>query len=276
MLKKLLSICLLMPTLVMASGDLCDPKTSTIGDCVKEINKRIKKLEEENQAQQEEIQALKLTNGLVAYYPFNGNANDVSGNGHHGTVKGATLTKDRLGNADSAYSFDGNDYIQFNTPVVHYIPPYSVSFRIKYDAVPSVNGYIISNGAQTGSQGFAFAVVGSSHVYCNQSYPKGTLFFIAGYQDSAVKTTVFAPMSLGQWHHVTGTWDGDRVALYIDGQLAQTDVCEGSSTFDSPNNMRIGAPSNKLSGYLSGQVDELRIYNRALTDVEIQSLYKQR
>ena len=50
-----------------------------------------------------------LNSGLVAYYPFNGNADDESGNGNNGTVNGATLATDRNGNADSAYSFDGND-----------------------------------------------------------------------------------------------------------------------------------------------------------------------
>ena len=53
------------------------------------------------------------TNGLVAYYPFNGNANDESGNGNNGTVNGATLTSDRFGNSGKAYSFDGiSNYIQ--------------------------------------------------------------------------------------------------------------------------------------------------------------------
>jgi hypothetical protein len=53
-----------------------------------------------------------LSRGLVAYYPLNGNADDMSGNGNHGTVDGATLTQDRFGNQNSAYSFDGvNDYI---------------------------------------------------------------------------------------------------------------------------------------------------------------------
>ena len=49
------------------------------------------------------------TNGLVGYWPFNGNANDESGNGNNGIVTGATLTSDRFGNANSAYSFDGLD-----------------------------------------------------------------------------------------------------------------------------------------------------------------------
>ena len=53
-----------------------------------------------------------LNEGLVAYYPFNGNANDESGNGHHGTVNGATLAEDRFGEDNRSYSFDGeNDYI---------------------------------------------------------------------------------------------------------------------------------------------------------------------
>ena len=51
------------------------------------------------------------TNGLVAYYPFNGNANDASGNGNNGVVNGATLTSDRNGNVENAYNFDGSNFI---------------------------------------------------------------------------------------------------------------------------------------------------------------------
>ena len=47
------------------------------------------------------------TNGLVGWWPFNGNANDESGNGNNGTVNGATLTSDRFGSINSAYSFNG-------------------------------------------------------------------------------------------------------------------------------------------------------------------------
>ena len=49
-----------------------------------------------------------LSSGLVAYYPFNGNTNDESGNDNHGTNNGATLTADRFGNADKAMSFDAD------------------------------------------------------------------------------------------------------------------------------------------------------------------------
>jgi hypothetical protein len=56
------------------------------------------------------------TNGLVGWWPFNGNANDESGNGNNGTVNGATLTSDRFGNINQAYGFDGNDWIEMNIP----------------------------------------------------------------------------------------------------------------------------------------------------------------
>src|ERR1035441_4728412 len=52
-----------------------------------------------------------LTNGLVAYYPFNGNANDTAGT-NNGTVQGATLTTDRFNKANSAYYFNGNSWIE--------------------------------------------------------------------------------------------------------------------------------------------------------------------
>ena len=53
-----------------------------------------------------------LTDGLVVYYSFNGNAIDESGNGDNGTVLGATLTEDKPGNVDGAYRFDRTGYIE--------------------------------------------------------------------------------------------------------------------------------------------------------------------
>ncbi len=67
------------------------------------------------------------TGGLVAYYPFNGNANDVSGNGYNGTVNGATLTTDRFGNPNSAYNFNGNFQSILTNIVQTNINAYSVS-----------------------------------------------------------------------------------------------------------------------------------------------------
>ena len=72
------------------------------------------------------------SNGLVGYWPFNGNANDESGNGNNGTVSGATLTNDRNGIANKAYSFNGiSDYITISSnALINITGSYSVSFWI--------------------------------------------------------------------------------------------------------------------------------------------------
>jgi hypothetical protein len=95
-----------------------------------------------------DIASADINTGLVAYYPFNGNANDQSGNGNHGTVFEATLTTDRFGNDNSAYSFDGvNDYISVNdTPELSGGSPLvkTVSIWFKTNETPEGNYPIIS------------------------------------------------------------------------------------------------------------------------------------
>ena len=80
-----------------------------------------------------------LNNGLIGYWPFNGNANDESGNGHNGIVNGATLTSDRFGNSNSAYEFDGTNYIDFNG--LNILGDFSISFRFKKELPTTVQSY---------------------------------------------------------------------------------------------------------------------------------------
>jgi hypothetical protein len=96
-----------------------------------------------------------LTDGLVAYYPFNGNANDVSGNGHHGTVNAAILAEDRFGNPDSAYDFDGdNDYIWLgDIPSANAM---TIAAWIQWMGTPPT-GYVILGSANSGHE-FIFEV----------------------------------------------------------------------------------------------------------------------
>ena len=84
------------------------------------------------------------TNGLVAYYPFNGNAKDSSGNGNNGSVNGATLTTDRFGNCNSAYLFDGvSNYISLPTSKLINLNTYSYSLWVMPTAIPTNNGGIL-------------------------------------------------------------------------------------------------------------------------------------
>ncbi len=89
------------------------------------------------------------TNGLVAWYPFNGNANDESGNGNHGVVSGATLTTDRFGNANSAYHFDGvDDFMRLvKSDTADFSNGFTISFWVQVEAIPTV--YCSANGVVT-------------------------------------------------------------------------------------------------------------------------------
>ena len=86
-----------------------------------------------------------LTDGLVAYYPFNGDAEDYSGNENHGSVYGPILTDDRLGDSGNAYFFDGNaDFIEVpdEASFETITDELSISFWLRFDVDPSQYPYV--------------------------------------------------------------------------------------------------------------------------------------
>ncbi|MDM8559044.1 LamG-like jellyroll fold domain-containing protein [Candidatus Parabeggiatoa sp. HSG14] len=286
MLKKLLSICLLMPTLVMASGDLCDPKTSTIGDCVMEINKRIKKLEKENQALK---MRLFLTDGLVAYYPFNGNANDVSGNGNHGTEHGnINYVQGKYG---QAANFDGvNAYIQI-TPKsdVSKIGNFTIVTWVFLEGWKKQNPdrqYIFDGHTHSSTTTSDFYRPGFGLIYDRRASYEEIHNFI--FYDSDRFSEQNTQVSIGRnWHQLLFMRKGKDDFTYFDGELLPATHSRKKAIDEALNmahNWFIGTFSGnnphynqgKLNYSFFGIIDEFRIYNRALTDVEIKSLYKQR
>jgi hypothetical protein len=99
-----------------------------------------------------------LNTGLVAYYPFNGNANDVSGNNNHGILNGGvTLSQDKLGNENSAYYFDGvSGYISVpNKKTLNPANQVTISLWVRLDN--NINGWmpLIDKGG-TGSSGLYY------------------------------------------------------------------------------------------------------------------------
>ena len=88
------------------------------------------------------------TNGLVGYWPFNGNANDASGNGNNGTVNGATLTTDRFGVVNKAYNFDGiNDFIDLQNLTSNLNFSYSLWFNAS-----EIKEYLLAGGNLIGGK----------------------------------------------------------------------------------------------------------------------------
>jgi len=199
------------------------------------------------------VTASTLEEGLIAYYPFNGNANDESGNNHHGTVYGATLATARFGNPNSAYSFDGiddymeiPDHVDFNFG----IGGFTVSLWIKTDATTTV-GFgrddILAKGDPTGS-GYAI------------STRNNRAAFLVGYSGGCYGSSL---LNDGEWHHIVGTRDdSNNILLYVDNVVECTGT--NNENVDTDYKIFIGKHGTKNESYFDGLIDDVRIYNRAV------------
>jgi len=207
-----------------------------------------------------------LETGLVAHYPFNGNANDESGNGNNGTVIGATLTTDRFGNENSAFNFDGID--DFTS--INYFPLNSQSFPMSFNAWINFESLPVS-GEYTGIIGYRDAIKDIVfELYYGFQTGERTLNFVCGYSPSAHSSFPYEFDSL--WHQVTAVFDGSIPYLYIDGNLVSTGSGIPSTSINN-GYFVLGSYNDGYNGCLDGMLDDIRIYNRALSESEVDSLY---
>jgi hypothetical protein len=204
------------------------------------------------------------TNGLVGWWPFNGNANDESGNGNNGTVNGATLTADRFGNNSKSYSFDGaNDFIDLGTSIN--FSNYTFSGWINYSQIPTDILFAVISKI---SNNFSDAELSI------RDYEKIVSAHGTGTTWEGVESIQL--ISMNQWVYLTATYDGSILKLYINGILESTTNVSnyynsnGYSVFIGarPNNQGIDV----TRFYMNGKIDDVGIWNRALTQQEISSL----
>ncbi len=218
-----------------------------------------------------------LNDGLVAYYPFNGNANDESGNNNNGTVNGATLTSDRSGNPNSAYLFNGGQYIEI---------PHSSTLNFGTGDI-TVSAWF---KAPVGGIGTYGGIIGKElQVYPNPSIilrisDQRLLQFAVldcgtppcGYD---INWTVLSTMRVDDdvFHHAAGVRNSTGYNLYLDGQLV-ANLVQSPKNADSNANLFIGSQAVRTgtgTAYLpfNGIIDDVRVYKRALSESEIQQLY---
>jgi hypothetical protein len=217
-------------------------------------------------------------NGLVGWWPFNGNANDESGNGNNGTNNGATLTTDRNGLANQAYSFDGyNDLIRIqHQNTLNLMGDYSISVWYKGDYQNIFNNAwcFIAKRDDNGNccspnVPYLIAIVFNS---TNYAVPLMAYANNGNYTFSAPPNS--SPISLDQWQNLIITNTSDLLKFYINGQLIFSENI--SSTLRAPNtsDLLIGSSNRELGAeWMNGKLDDIGIWNRALTDCEIQNLY---
>ncbi|HMH35058.1 MAG TPA: LamG domain-containing protein, partial [Puia sp.] len=217
-----------------------------------------------------------LTNGLLAYYPFNGNANDASGHGNNGfPMNGAQLTTDRFGNPNQAYYFDGiDDYISIpdhgnlsptSVSVVAYVNSESTVFQSIIGKIEYSTGFATTYNLGINYQvqtGFYFGVTqipGS----CNMQYPYLPAYFVNS-QSS---------FSTNAWHCVVGTFEHSNLKIYVDGALVDARTIAYSSLATCTNtDLLIGSWWSGDPAKFKGKIDDVRIYNRALNLQEVNAL----
>jgi hypothetical protein len=193
-----------------------------------------------------------IDNSLVAYYPFNGNANDLTDNGRNLAVFDITnLIAGKDNSPNSAYSFDGvGDYLEYTTDF------------------PSFDNYTISLWAKPASAGTFEAMFSSSNISDKgfQIDLDGSNFRIriAGGGSLVLGTALLNEV----WTFIAFTYDGTNYIGYMNDNITESEP-GGTTEFDR---FRIGQNRNGNT-YFAGAIDELRIYNRALTASEISSLF---
>jgi len=220
------------------------------------------------------------TSGLVGYWPFNGNANDESGNGNNGAVNGSSLTTDRFSNQNKAYNFNGSsNYIDAGTLPTLGNNPSALTQNAWVLAAVGQSNYCkmpLISKRHSGSNSWATLGAGGNGTigvpWNNQAY-----FFVNGPNYSAGITNALYSNNVtndGQWHMLTGTKNGSTYKLFFDGIL-QDSIIDNYS-FGSNDNMIFGHESIwgfSCEQWYAGKLDDIGIWNRALTQQEILFLY---
>ena len=215
-------------------------------------------------------------NGLVGWWPFNGNANDESGNGNNATVSGASLANDRFGNQNKAFSFDGaNDYLEIlHHPSIN-LPNGTINLWFKTSSnnrmtlFNKANFNDATNENYNATLGYLFTPSGPTGIAYFSKYNSNCLPYVGwiGNQNSL-------NFSDGNYHMLTCITAATAIEIFIDG-LLQSSITSPSTLADTcPNsNLRIGQNwAGDLNSYL-GDLDDIGMWNRALTQQEITDLY---
>jgi hypothetical protein len=207
-----------------------------------------------------------IADGLVAYYPFDGNANDMSGNGHGGTVIGATHTADRFGVSNGALNFDGlNDYVDI--PYHQDIEPSNFTISLWINTLQATQGSIINSDPNGDSclHGYNLEVRDTAIIF--NVDPSSA----CGNWNSA---SSLHGINDGTWHHIVASY-GPIPQLYIDGEFVKSGFQLGYQKTHASIRIGMRRTSSGPIYFFNGKIDDIRIHNRVLSENEIKSLFNE-
>jgi len=220
-----------------------------------------------------------LEKGLQAYYPFNGNADDASGNNNHPVFNNATITADRFGKPNSAWHFNGAfQYMRIpNSPSLNFNNLISLSVWVRptgfYHDICHASQVISKGGGNYNPGNYALRFddalytmgSGCNGAACDSVHQnfRGTGTVLSPYGGDFIKKN--------QWYNVLYTNDGKTAKLYVNCELKYSVVFP--ETFTNEEDLFFGKSDDPYFPFwLNGDLDDIRIYNRTLTDEEIYSL----
>lgn len=213
------------------------------------------------------------TNGLVGWWPFDGNANDLSGNGNNGTSNGPTSTANRKGEVGKAYQFDGvNDYITVaNSPTITIQGNITFSFWM-YMSGGGCNPRVLEiNSILDNCGGYAFAMNGTSNI----SRTIHTATFGSCTNTISIWNSS-TPINSLSWQHVAVSMNGSLGTgkIYVNGQLYASLTGSVVPVFSyNGNHLTFGNVNPNRCDWWGGKLDDFGLWNRALSASEIEKLY---
>jgi hypothetical protein len=206
--------------------------------------------------------------GAIAYYPFNGNANDESGNGNHGTVNGSILTLDRNGSFDSAYNFENSNIIIDNSFYNNGLENYTINLWFLTGDSTQLNQTFFNTLSHDG-EGIAY-----NHTNVREKF--------SHWKNSDVENhawDIFSGNSLENgeiensiWYMITVIKEISSTHYYINGELIKSSNIN-LEALSQTTQIVLGSNSYGYEN-LNGSLDDIGIWDRVLTEEEIDYLYK--
>jgi hypothetical protein len=196
----------------------------------------------------------------LAYYPFDGDVKDYSGNGFDAQSSGVDPAPDARGNDNNAYKFSSGDDIIFvpNKLSLNFADAITLSFWVNPKQV-SGESFILSHGSW--EERWKVSII-----------PNGRLRWTTKTSNATVDVDSSEPLALNQYHHVTVVYTGYSMEVYMDGEL-DTFTRHSGSLLQTSKAITFGRKDQSVTDYyLNGVLDEVRIYNKALSPDEIVKL----